>query len=76
MGNVEDSIVDCFRHGGGVPYSSYPAFQSLMAEMSAQVHDVALIGGELALVDGLIDRLDAPASTCVTWAAAPVTRST
>ena len=28
-----------------------------MAEMSGQVHDAALIDGELALVDGLIDRL-------------------
>ena len=64
MGNVENSIVDCFRHGGGVPYSRYPAFQSLMAEMSAQVHDAALIGGELALVDGLTDRLATGIDVC------------
>ncbi len=25
MGNVEDQIVDCFRKGGGVPYSEYPS---------------------------------------------------
>ena len=31
MGNVEDQVVDCFRNGGGVPYSAYPAFQKLMA---------------------------------------------
>ena len=24
---VEDQIVECFRHGGGVPYSAYPKFQ-------------------------------------------------
>ena len=54
---VEDDIVSCFRSGGGVPYSRFPKFQELMAEMSAEVHDAALIGGELALVDGLIDRL-------------------
>jgi 2-polyprenyl-3-methyl-5-hydroxy-6-metoxy-1,4-benzoquinol methylase len=30
-----------------------------MAEMSAQVHDAALIDGELALIDGLTDRLRA-----------------
>ena len=59
MGGVEDDIVECFRHGGGVPYSKYPKFQELMASMSAEVHDVALIDGELALVDGLIDRLNA-----------------
>jgi len=25
MALVEDQIVDCFRHGGGVPYSAFPA---------------------------------------------------
>lgn len=57
LGNVEDDIVECFRHGGGVPYDRFPKFQALMAEMSAQVHDAALIDGELALVPGLLDRL-------------------
>ena len=57
MGGVEDAIVACFREGGGVPYSSFPKFQALMAEESGQIHDAALIDGELALVDGLIDRL-------------------
>ncbi len=59
MGGVEDGIVESFRNGGGVPYSKYPKFQDLMAEMSSQVHDAALINGELALVDGLTDRLRA-----------------
>ena len=57
MGGVEDEIVECFRIGGGVPYARFPKFQDLMAEMSAQVHDAALVEGELALVDGLLDRL-------------------
>lgn len=57
MGGVEDEIVECFRVGGGVPYTRFPKFQNLMAEMSGQVHDAALIDGELALVDGLVDRL-------------------
>jgi 2-polyprenyl-3-methyl-5-hydroxy-6-metoxy-1,4-benzoquinol methylase len=64
MGGVEDEIVECFRAGGGVPYSRFPKFQELMAEMSAQVHDAALIEGELALVDGLIDRLRAGIDVC------------
>jgi SAM-dependent methyltransferase len=59
MGNVEDDIVECFRHGGGVPYSKFPRFQALMAEESAQVHDAALLDGTLRLVDGLTERLDA-----------------
>jgi ubiquinone/menaquinone biosynthesis C-methylase UbiE len=64
MGGVEDEIVSCFRAGGGVPYSHFPKFQELMAEMSAEVHDAALIGGELALVDGLIDRLREGVDVC------------
>jgi ubiquinone/menaquinone biosynthesis C-methylase UbiE len=57
MGGVEDQIVDCFRKGGGVPYSEFPKFQGLMAEMSAEVHNVSLIDGTLSLVEGLTDRL-------------------
>ncbi len=57
MGGVEDDIVECFKHGGGVPYAKYPKFQELMGSMSAELHDAALIEGELALVPGLIDRL-------------------
>jgi SAM-dependent methyltransferase len=64
MGGVEDEIVDCFKAGGGVPYSRFPKFQQLMGEMSSQVHDAALIEGELALVDGLIDRLRAGIDVC------------
>ena len=64
MGGVEDEIVECFHAGGGVPYSRFPKFQELMAEMSGQVHDAALIGGELALVPGLIDRLRAGIDVC------------
>jgi SAM-dependent methyltransferase len=58
MGGVEDDIVSCFQRGGGVPYTKYPKFQELMGEMSAQVHDAALIDGELALIDGMLDRLE------------------
>lgn len=64
MGGVEDEIVACFHDGGGVPYSRYPKFQQLMGEMSAQVHDAALIDGELALVDGLLDRLETGIDVC------------
>jgi ubiquinone/menaquinone biosynthesis C-methylase UbiE len=55
---VEDQIVECFRHGGGVPYSSFPKFQALMAEDSGTVHDATLIGVTLPLVPGLTERLE------------------
>ncbi len=64
MGGVEDDIVECFHHGGGVPYAKYPTFQRLMAEMSADIHDVALFDGTLLLVDGIKDRLAGGIDVC------------
>src|SRR5207248_4131643 len=57
LGKVEDVIVEVFRDGGGVPYSSYPEFQRLMAEESAQVFDAVLVDVVLPLVPGLIEQL-------------------
>ena len=57
LGKVEADVVQCFRSGGGVPYSSFPDFQTLMAEESAAVFDATLIDVTLPLVDGLVDRL-------------------
>lgn len=57
FGNVEDQIVDCFKNGGGVPYSAFPKFQQLMAQESAQVFDATLLEVTLPLVPGLKDRL-------------------
>ena len=57
LGKVEGDIVECFRNGGGVPYASYPEFQRLMGEESAQTFDATLTDVTLHLVDGLVDRL-------------------
>jgi SAM-dependent methyltransferase len=59
MGSVETEIVDKFQNGGGVPYSSYPRFQQLMREQSAQIFDVALVNVTLPLVPGIVERLKA-----------------
>jgi SAM-dependent methyltransferase len=59
LGNVEEQIIECFRNGGGVPYSAFPQFQQLMAENSAQVNDAALVDGIIPLVPGLVERLEA-----------------
>src|SRR6266487_3415424 len=59
LASVEEPIVACFRHGGGVPYSAYPRFQRLMAEDSGVVHDAALIDTILPLVPRLVERLHA-----------------
>jgi 2-polyprenyl-3-methyl-5-hydroxy-6-metoxy-1,4-benzoquinol methylase len=57
FGELEGRVLECFREGGGVPYSAMPRFQALQAEESAQVHDAALIDVTLPLVDGLVEHL-------------------
>lgn len=59
MAQVEESVIECFRDGGGIPYSAYPRFHRLMAEDSAAIHDVALLDAVLPLVPGLVERLQA-----------------
>ena len=56
---VEDGIIESFRNGGGVPYSDYPNFTKLTAEMSGEVFDATLIDVTLPLVPGLVDQLKA-----------------
>ena len=57
LSEVEQKVIGCFRAGGGLPYSEFPRFHSLMAEMSGVVFDAALIDVVLPLVDGLPERL-------------------
>ncbi len=59
FGEIEQQVVDCFRSGGGVPYSAMPRFQALQAEESAQIHDAGLVDTTLPLVEGLVERLRA-----------------
>jgi len=59
FGELEQQVLDCFRHGGGVPYSAVPRFQALQAEEAAQIHDAALIDVTVPLVDGLVERVRA-----------------
>jgi len=57
LGAVEDDIVDCFRKGGGVPYSRFNRFHEVMAEDSGQSVLSSLESHILPLVPGLHDRL-------------------
>lgn len=54
---VQDEVVNCFFHGGGVPYSSFPQFQRIMAEDSGQILDASLLQVTLPSIPGLIERL-------------------
>jgi SAM-dependent methyltransferase len=57
LGAVEEELIDKFRNGGGVPYSSYTRFQTVMAEMSGAVFDASLVDATLPLVPGVVERL-------------------
>ncbi len=58
MGQVEDKLVDCFKHGGGVPYSEYPRFHEVMAGESDQTTVAALDSHIIPLVLGLKEKLE------------------
>jgi SAM-dependent methyltransferase len=58
VGQIEDDLVRCFREGGGVPYSAYPRFHGVMAEMSAPLFDRNLVDKMIPLVPGLRERLE------------------
>lgn len=57
LAEVDQQIVECFRNGGGVPYSAFGRFHKIMAEESATVHDQSLVDAILPLVPGLVERL-------------------
>ena len=57
LAEVEQGIVDCFRHGGGLSYDRYPRFHAWMAEESAAVADAALVDAIVPLIEGLPGRL-------------------
>ncbi|TFV60508.1 class I SAM-dependent methyltransferase [Mycobacterium sp. PS03-16] len=61
LGEVEQKIVQCFRTGGGLPYSAYPRFHTLMAEESGEVFDASLVDTILPMAEGLPARLTAGA---------------
>lgn len=57
LGRVEDDIIDCFKNGGGVPYSKMPRFHEVMAEDSGQSVMSSLESHVLPLVQGLVEKL-------------------
>lgn len=58
MGTVEDDVVECFSHGGGVPYDKYPRFHEVMAEDSGQTVLSSLQEHILPLVPDLVAKLE------------------
>jgi ubiquinone/menaquinone biosynthesis C-methylase UbiE len=59
FGSVESQVIDCFRHGGGVPYSAYPGLQEQLDNETRPVYDATLIDKTLPVAPGLVERLEA-----------------
>jgi ubiquinone/menaquinone biosynthesis C-methylase UbiE len=57
LAGVEQPIIECFRKGGGVPYSEYPRFHTVMAEESAQTVLSALTEAILPTAPGIVEAL-------------------
>jgi ubiquinone/menaquinone biosynthesis C-methylase UbiE len=57
LGQVEDEIVTCFQHGGGVPYNNFRRFHEVMAEDSTQSVLSSLESHILPLVPSLTERM-------------------
>ena len=57
VGTVEQDIVECFRKGGGVPYTKYERFHQITRAASTQTFDETLVTRTLPLVPGLMGRL-------------------
>ena len=57
LGGVEDGIVECFRRGGGVPYSAYPRFFAVQSEDSGQLLDGTLLQRTLPAFPAIERRL-------------------
>jgi SAM-dependent methyltransferase len=54
-------VVGCFHNGGGLSYSEYPRFHSMMAEQSGEIFEAALVDVILPMAEGLPERLRAGA---------------
>ena len=61
LAEVEQKVVGRFHSGGGLSYSEYPRFHTLMAEESGEVFDAALVDVILPMAEGLPEQLRAGA---------------
>ena len=56
--NVEDDLLHCLRHGGGIPYEKNERFHRVMADESGKNFKTGLMDALLPLAEGLIEKLE------------------
>ncbi len=59
FGTVEQKLLECFRHGGGLTYADYPRFQALQREETAAIYDASLLERTIPSIGGLAEQLTA-----------------
>jgi trans-aconitate methyltransferase len=60
FGTLLPRLIECFRHGGGIPYSAFrPQFTERMDDLWRRIYDEKLLDGFIAPVTGLEERLEA-----------------
>jgi SAM-dependent methyltransferase len=60
FGTLLPRLIECFRHGGGIPYSEFrPQFTERMDDVWRRIYDEQLVDGFIGAAAGLSDRLNA-----------------
>ena len=54
MGESYKELLDCFKNGGGIPYSSFKGFYSLSSELSHERHKEELIEHFIPSIEGTV----------------------
>jgi SAM-dependent methyltransferase len=59
FGTLLPRLIECFRHGGGIPYSEFrPQFTNRMDDVWRRIYDEQLIDGFIGAAAGLPERLN------------------
>jgi SAM-dependent methyltransferase len=60
FGTLLPRLIECFRHGGGIPYSEFrPQFTDRMDDLWRRIYDEQLLDGFIGAAAGLPERLNA-----------------
>ena len=62
VGSMEDQVIECFQHGGGVPYPSHLRFHEVKAGENDSTMSPALVDSILPLIPGLAEAICTPTS--------------
>ena len=56
LGESHGKVSECFKKGGGIPYTNYAWFHTWMSELSSKKHEVDLVSHFVPSVEGVVTR--------------------